>query len=165
MCTTISQIPCCFKNTSSDTPFLERKGTHESFSLPFTEITCNNENINVDTFSRIGNNPSWVVTSSLVVEDVGNKSVQASRRCFRRNENLPSHLTICSNKLKESPEESTLSSLLVEILGQEVHCTVMLLRKVFSSMLVHARLPVSTCVIFCQSSMSSSNLNHEVDPS
>ena len=61
--------------------FPGENGTHKSFSPGFTEITCNNKH-NVVKLSLLGNNRSWVVICSLGAEDVGNKSIQTSRRCF-----------------------------------------------------------------------------------
>ena len=121
---------------------------------------------------------------------VGSMSIQESFKRLRSNEHFPIHLSIsmfslslCTNKLKKISRGehsellwwsgvskyswNTWLHLLIsqiEILGQEVLCTLMRLLQVCSSMLVHV-FPASSCVRSSQSPMSFSYLNHEVDPS
>ena len=72
------------------TPWRERELVSRSLWASLRSLAT--MNINVAKLSLNGNSHSWEVTCSFV-EDIGNMSIQASRRRFRSSENLQIHLT------------------------------------------------------------------------
>ena len=165
----------------------ERKETRESLSLWASLRSMATANINVYKLSLNWKQPfmggHYFARGGGCRQQIHPSISQTVKEKWKLADPLD-HLIVfspCSNKLKtisrgthsellwrrgvsKYPLNSWIHILLVDILGQEV----LLYGDVSpNSLIINAgpRLPASSCVISCQSSMSSSYLNHAVDPS